>query len=88
MVPGFTERDCLAADLQRREWLAEANASASLDSQSADARKRAMSERPCLPLGAWRRSLSSVRNLGQRIRLGQMATGDAAAEQAAAPIRS
>ena len=71
MVPGMIERERLAADVRRGEWLADARIGParliSLPSQP----RSGNGPHPSLPLGLWRHGLSSALVLGRRLRLMQ-----------------
>jgi hypothetical protein len=87
MVPGMTERDRLAADVRRLAWLADATLGPARIGNAAQEPKEKSMPRPALPIGIWRRGLSSARILGQRIRLLQPAPGEALPRRASAPVR-
>lgn len=68
MVPAMTERDQLGADARRREWLAESARQPVRPTRNADESVDAALSRLSVPLGLWRRGVSSALVLGQRIR--------------------
>jgi hypothetical protein len=67
MVPGMTERERLAADVQRLEWLADATLGPGRHSQPPGADVPSGS-RYAVPLGLCRRGFAMVHGLHQRIR--------------------
>lgn len=73
MVPGITERDRLAADIRRLDWLADATLGPTRIGCAISPAPAAGTPRFSLPIGLWRRGLTSARVLGQRIRLLQPA---------------
>ena len=75
MVPGMTERERLAADMRRLEWLAEAQLGPARVSWT-PTRTVTAGSRPALPLGLWRRGIASALVLGQRVRMLRPGTGD------------
>jgi len=87
MVPGMTERDRLAADMHRLAWLADATLGPARIGNTAQGPTKKSMPRPALPIGIWRRGLSSARILGQRIRLLRPAPGEALPRRASAPVR-
>lgn len=87
MVPGMTERERHAADVRRLAWLADATLGPARIGCAAVASPEADAPRASLPIGLWRRGLSSARVLGQRIRLLQPAPGGAIPNRTAAAVR-
>lgn len=87
MVPGMTERDRLAADVRRIEWLADATLGPARIGRQPSAPATTSMARPSLPIGLWRRGLSSARVLGQRIRLLQPAPGGLTAGRVLRPVK-
>jgi hypothetical protein len=69
MVPGMTERERLATDARRLEWLAEATLGPARIEYATAPPSTEPRRRLELPIGLWRRGLSSARVLGQRVRL-------------------
>jgi hypothetical protein len=69
MVPGMTERERLAADVQRMEWLADARLGPARVSWPLARGGATASPRPTLPLGLWRRGIASALVFGRHIRL-------------------
>ena len=81
MVPGMTERERLAADVVRLEWLAEARfGPATTPSPSSSATTSQG------PLGSWRRGLTAALLLSQRVRL-RSALAKPLPDRAPAPTR-
>jgi hypothetical protein len=80
MVPGITERERRAAELQRLTWLAEARLGSAIvgDRPRPDVVSRGLS-----PLGVWRRALTAACLLGQRLQ--PRASAPVAAPPAASP---
>jgi hypothetical protein len=69
MVPGMTERDCLAADLRRLEWLYGASLGPPLPS----ARPAVQYGPPnFVPLGLYRRGFMTELGLGRRVCLARL----------------
>ena len=62
MVPGMTERERLADDVRRLEWLADARFG-----PAGIMRAPTPTDEPAIPLGIWRRGLTAALLLGQRI---------------------
>lgn len=61
MVPGMTERERLAADVTRLDWLADARfGPANIPTPPPKG------EKPSSPLGIWRRGLTAALLFGQR----------------------
>jgi len=87
MVPGMTERDRLAADVHRLAWLADATLGPARIGTAAQGPPKMNVPCPAMPIGIWRRGLSSARILGQRIRLLKPAPGEALPRRASAPVR-
>jgi len=69
MVPGMTERERLAADLRRLEWLADAQLGPTRVSWPLARGGATALSRPTLPVGLWRRGIASALVFGKRIRL-------------------
>lgn len=67
MVPGWTERERLEAEMRRLQWLAEAALPPVQRPSSARPRPIADDLAVVAPVGLWRRGLASVRLLGQRL---------------------
>ena len=86
MVPGMTERERLAADVRRIAWLADATLGPARIGRQLSVPSTTSTVRPTLPVGLWRRGLSSARVLGQRIRLQQPAPGGPTAGRALRPV--
>ena len=87
MVPGMSERDRLAVDASRLAWLADATLGPAHFDHAAKEPAVAIRPRPPLPIGIWRRALSSARILGQRIRPLKPAPEGALARRATSPVR-
>jgi hypothetical protein len=87
MVPGMTERERLAADARRLEWLADATLGPTRIGIAMHEPTKVSMPRPALPIGIWRRGLSSARILGQRVRLLQPPPAEALPRRASAPGR-
>lgn len=87
MVPGMTERERLAADLRRLDWLADATLGPARIGRPLMAPPSPSTMRPLLPVGLWRGGLSSARVLGQRFRLLSPAPGAPPVPRAPAPAR-
>ena len=87
MVPGMTERERLAADVRRLAWLAEAAIGPTRIGRDAGPRLARGELRPSLPIGLWRRGLSSARVLGQRVRLLHPTPGRPLPNTASTPVR-
>lgn len=64
MVPGMTERERLAADVARLEWLADARFGPATAPSPLTSTQTSQA-----PLGSWRRGLTAVLLLSQRVRL-------------------
>lgn len=71
MVPGMTERERLAVDLRRLEWLSDAVIGPARITYKPGSASISSGDRADLPLGIWRRGLASVLVLGKRVRLTQ-----------------
>lgn len=82
MVPGMTERERLAADVRRLEWLADATLG-----PAGRMRAPTPANEPALPLGIWRGGLTAALLLGQRIHWRQE-IGEPRLRQAPSPIQS
>ena len=87
MVPGMSERERLAADLRRLDWLADAALGPARIGCALTASPMAEPSRAALPIGLWRRGLSSARVLGQRILLRRPAPAAALSNRASALVR-
>jgi hypothetical protein len=77
MLPGLTERERRAADLQRLAWLHESMVGPMRAAWAPERSLTAPRTRTVLPIGLWRRGLASARVNGRRLRLLQ--PGSAAA---------
>lgn len=69
MVPGMIERERLAADVQRREWLVDARVGPSRLTSSSKKHHDDNGPRHELFLALWRHGLSSALVLGRWLRL-------------------
>ena len=69
MVPGMTERERLAADMRRLEWLSDAVIGPTWMAHESGLPEVASGSRPVLPFGTWRRGLASALVFGKRVRL-------------------
>jgi hypothetical protein len=87
MVPGMTERERLATDVRRLEWLADATLGPVGSGYALAPTAQRREPHPALPLGLWRRGLSSARVLGQRVRLLQPGMAEGLLKPTAAPNR-
>jgi hypothetical protein len=76
MVPGMTERERLATDDRRLEWLTDARIGPAHLTSMQGAPRRGDGFRPSLPIGLWRHGLSSVLVLGRRLRLTRPGTAE------------
>ena len=85
MVPGMTERERHAAEMRRIAWLADAALGPARIGRQLPA-PATTTALPILPVGLWRRGLSSARALGQRIRLLQPTPGGPTARRALRPL--
>ena len=81
MVPGMTERECLAADVRRLEWLADARFG-----PAGIMRSPTPEDEAALPLGVWRRGLTAALLLGQRIHWRQE-IGEPRSTRASSPMQ-
>lgn len=69
MVPGMFERERLAADAYRLEWLAEASIGSVRLTTSLHQNHTGAGQPAASALNLWRRGLASTVVLGQRLRL-------------------
>ena len=69
-MPGMTERDRLATDIQRMTWLADAVVGPIRIGHQFGSPPGNVAQRPNLLLGIWRRGLAAARMLGERVQLG------------------
>jgi hypothetical protein len=67
MVPGMTERETLAADVQRVEWLADAALGPTQMARPPGPPAVPSGSRYFVPLGLCRRNAALVHSLGRRI---------------------
>ncbi len=68
MVPGMSERERLATELRRLEWLADARLASLAPDHKPRQPTATPGDRAVLPLGLWRRGLASASGLRRRLR--------------------
>ncbi len=71
MVPGMTERDGLAADVQRIAWLADAVLGPTRTNPHFTSATKSSENELVFPLGIWRRRLAGAILRGTRVQLNQ-----------------